>query len=117
MAGRPRTPAGLTETSSYKGTDGRWHARVTMGLRADGQPDRKHIGRKTKAELALAVRELERSRDTGQYRWTAADQTLGTWLDHWLTSILPMSARWKTLSTYRSLMRVHVIPGVQIRQF
>ncbi len=51
-----------------------------MGLLPDGLPDRKHIRRKSKAELALAVRELERSRDTGQYTWGAADQTLGTWL-------------------------------------
>lgn len=83
-----------------------------MGTRPDGRTDRKHIRRSTKAELDRAVRQLERSRDNGQYTWTEADPTLGQWLDHWLETILPMTARWKTLSTYRSLMRVHVIPAM-----
>jgi integrase len=83
-----------------------------MGVRLDGCPDRKHLSRKTKAELELAVRDLERSRDTGEYAWTEADVALGRWLDHWLDTILPMSARWKTLSTYRSLIRVHVAPAL-----
>jgi integrase len=83
-----------------------------MGVRLDGSPDRKHLSRKTKAELELAVRDLERSRDTGEYTWTEADVALGQWLDHWLDTILPMSARWKTMSTYRSLIRVHVVPAI-----
>ena len=78
----------------------------------DGKPDRKHVTRATKAELDRAVRELERSRDTGQYAWTGADPTLKQWLDHWLDAILPATVRWKTLSTYRSQMRRHVIPAL-----
>lgn len=42
-------------------------ARVTMGLLPDGLADRKHIRRTSKAELVLAVREVERSRDAGHY--------------------------------------------------
>ncbi len=68
--------------------------------------------RATKAELDRAVRELERSRDTGQYAWTGADPTLKQWLEHWLDAILPATVRWKTLSTYRSQMRRHVIPAL-----
>lgn len=81
-----------------------------MGARLDGTPDRKHVSRATKTELDRAVRQLERSRDTGRYSWTEADSTLEQWLEHWLETILPTSVRWKTLSTYRSLMRLHVIP-------
>lgn len=44
------------------------------------------------------------------YVWSQDDVTLAQWLEHWLESVLPMTARWKTLSTYRSQMRVHVIP-------
>ncbi len=112
MTGRPRVPASDTTPSKYRGSDGRWHARITMGKRLDGTPDRKHLSRATKAELDRAVRQLERSRDTGQYSWTDADSTLEQWLEHWLQAILPTSVRWKTLSTYRSQMRTHVIPAL-----
>ncbi len=80
-----------------------------MGKRLDGTPDRKHRSRVTKAELDRAVRQLERSRDTGQYSWTDADSTLEQWLEHWLQTILPTPVRGKTLSTYRSQMRTQVI--------
>ena len=65
---------------------------------------------RTKAEVRAAVRELERVRDAGGQVWTQDDITLAQWLEHWLETVLPMTARWKTLSTYRSQIRVHVIP-------
>ena len=62
--------------------------------------------------MRAAVRELERHRDIGRQLWTQDDITLAQWLDHWLDAVLPMTARWKTLSTYRSQMRRHVIPAL-----
>lgn len=112
MRGRRRIPAEETSSSKYRGADGRWHARVAMGARLDGRPDRKHISRGTKSELDRAVRALERSRDTGQYIWTESDPTLGQWLEHWLQNVLPSTVRWKTLSTYRSQMHVHIVPAL-----
>ena len=112
MRGRRRIPAEETSSSKYRGADGRWHARVTMGARLDGRPDRKHISRGAKSELDRAVRALERSRDTGQYIWTESDPTLGQWLEHWLQNVLPSTVRWKTLSTYRSQMHVHIVPAL-----
>ncbi len=108
--GRPRSRATDTTASRYKAADGRWHAKVTMGLRPDGTVDRRHVSRKTKTELEKAVRALERSRDTGAFVWTADDPTVADWIAHWLENILPMSARRKTLATYRSQMRRHVLP-------
>lgn len=109
---RPRKPVEQTTSTLYRGADGHWHARVTMGRRPDGTTERKHVQRRSKAELRDAVRDLERRRDAGTYVWTQDDVTLGQWLEHWLESVLPMTARWKTLSTYRSQMRVHVIPAL-----
>lgn len=109
---RPRKPVEQTTSTLYRGADGRWHARVTMGRRPDGGTERKHVQRGSKAELRDAVRDLERRRDAGTYVWTQDDVILGQWLEHWLESVLPMTARWKTLSTYRSQMRVHVIPAL-----
>nr|WTB36443.1 hypothetical protein OG781_08920 [Streptomyces sp. NBC_00830] len=36
--------------------DGKWHGRVTVGIRDDGKPDRRHVERKTRAEVTAAVR-------------------------------------------------------------
>ena len=107
---RPRKPVEQTTSTLYRGADGNWHARVTMGRRADGTTERKHVQRRTKTELRDAVRDLERRRDSGTYVWSQDDATLAQWLEHWLEAVLPMTARWKTLSTYRSQMHVHVIP-------
>ena len=109
---RPRKPVEQTTSTLFRGSDGHWHARVTMGRRPDGSTARKHVQRRTKTELRDAVRDLERRRDAGTYVWTQDDVTLGQWLEHWLESVLPMTARWKTLSTYRSQMRVHAIPAL-----
>lgn len=110
--GRPRRPPEQTSPTIYRGADGSWHARVTVGRLPDGRPQRKHVQRRTKADVRAAVRELERERDTGRQLWTHDDITLAQWLDHWLDAVLPMTARWKTLSTYRSQMRRHVIPAL-----
>lgn len=110
--GRPRRPPEQTSPTIYRGADGSWHARVTVGRLPDGRPQRKHVQRRTKAEVRTAVRELERHRDTGRQLWANDDITLAQWLDHWLDAVLPMTARWKTLSTYRSQMRLHVIPAL-----
>ncbi|NHA70160.1 tyrosine-type recombinase/integrase [Phycicoccus flavus] len=106
----PRKSAEETTSSVYRGADGFWHARVTMERGHDGERVRKHVRRRTKSELRDAVREVERARDAGMFVWTRDDITLEDWLEHWLETVLPMTARWKTLSTYRSQMRVHVIP-------
>ncbi len=107
---RPRKSPEQTTSSLYRGADGWWHARVTLGRRPDGGPQRRHLRRRTKAELRDAVRDLERTRDTTGHVWTHDDITLAQWLEHWLEAVLPMTARWKTLATYRSQIHVHVLP-------
>lgn len=111
--GRPRKAAEQSTSTLYRGADGYWHARVTMGRAPDGSTDRRHVQRRTKTELREAVRELEHRRDTEGYTWIRhGDPTLGDWLEHWLDAVLPMTVRWKTLSTYRSQMRLHVVPAL-----
>ncbi|UPK75310.1 N-terminal phage integrase SAM-like domain-containing protein [Nocardioidaceae bacterium SCSIO 66511] len=110
--GRPRRAPDETTPSIYKGYDGLWHARVAMRIRADGSTERKHVRRKDRAELVKVVRGLERSRDNGSYAWTEDDPTLAQWIEHWLSAILPMSARPKTLATYRSQMVRHLLPAL-----
>jgi hypothetical protein len=112
MRCRPRAAAADSATTRYRGADGRWHARVTVGSRLDGERDRRHLSRPTKRELDAAVRELENARDSGQQPWLLDNITLEQWLEHWLEEILPLSVRWKTRSGYASHLRVHVIPSI-----
>ncbi|MFE9827128.1 hypothetical protein ACFYPK_00435 [Streptomyces halstedii] len=60
---KTRQPNGAS--SIFLGKDGKWHGYVTVGVKDDGKPDRRHVKRKTRADATKAVRELERKRDSG----------------------------------------------------
>ncbi|MBZ4321463.1 tyrosine-type recombinase/integrase [Streptomyces huiliensis] len=106
-----RRPNGAS--SIYKGKDGKWHGRVTVGVKDDGSPDRRHIERKTQAEVIKAVRELEKQRDAGAVRKAGKAWTVKAWLTHWLQNITaPPVVKESTYSGYRVAVNVHLIPGV-----
>jgi integrase len=106
-----RAPNGASSIY-YSEYDGKWHGRVTMGVRDDGKPDRRHIKRKTEAEAIRAVRELESERASGLIRKRGRSWTVEQWLTHWLDTIAALSVRYKTLAGYRSAINVHLIPGL-----
>jgi len=112
---RPR-PAGTRAPNGastiYLGKDGRWHGRVTVGAKDDGSPDRRHIGRKTEAEVIAAVRALERERDAGTVRRPGRAMNVEAWLDHWLENIARPSIRYKSYRAYRTAVRQHLAPGI-----
>jgi integrase len=110
MAKRSREPNGAA--SIYKGADGRWHGRVTVGTGPDGKPDRRHVGRKTKAEVLKAVREIERKRDSGSLSKPGEKWTLGSWLEHWVHEIAEKYAAENTYAGYEVDVRVHLVPGL-----
>src|SRR5919206_4043702 len=39
-------------------------------------------------------------------------QTVGDWLDHWLDNIAARKVRARTLESYRSIVRLHLRPGI-----
>ncbi|MFF3592127.1 tyrosine-type recombinase/integrase [Streptomyces sp. NPDC002387] len=110
MAKRSREPNG--SASIYKGVDGRWHGRVTVGIRPDGKPDRRHVGRRTKAEVVKAVREIERKRDAGNLSKPGEKWTLGNWLEHWVYEIAKKYVSENTYAGYEVDVRVHLVPGL-----
>lgn len=61
----------------YQDNDGRWHGRVTVGVRDDGRPDRRHVRGKTRSEVAKKVRALEKDRDQGAVRRVSERWTVG----------------------------------------
>jgi integrase len=109
-ARRPKRPNGAS--TIYLGKDGKWHGRVTVGVRDDGRADRRHVERKTHSEVIRAVRELEKARDAGQTRKAGDAWTVETWLTHWVENIAAAHVRENTLSGYRVAVYVHLIPGI-----
>ena len=68
MADEERTrKANLDSTiSEVPNARGYYEAKVWMGTKGDGKPDRRHVQRKTLAAVRKRVRELERERDAGR---------------------------------------------------
>ncbi len=107
---RTRQPNGAS--SLYKGADGYWHGRVTVGVRDDGKPDRRHVMRKSRADVVRSVRDLERQRDGGSVRDAGRMWTVGQWLTYWVENIVGPAVRENTLLGYRVAVNTHLIPGV-----
>jgi integrase len=97
----------------YQGGNGYWHGRVTVGVRDDGRPDRRHVGGKTKTEVAERVRALERQRDRGTVRKVGERWTVERWLTYWVENIAtPPHVTENTHSGYRVDVNRHLIPGI-----
>src|SRR3982751_3061948 len=107
MAGR----ASNGESTIYKGADGRWHGYVSVGFKLDGTLDRRHVSSKNRGVVVTKVREVERKRDSGIVSETSTP-TVAEWLEHWLTTIAPRRVRQRTLESYESAVRKHLIPGI-----
>ncbi|MFE9855239.1 tyrosine-type recombinase/integrase [Streptomyces sp. NPDC005780] len=107
---KSRQPNGAS--SIYLGKDGRWHGRVTVGVKDDGTPDRRHVSRKTRPEVTKAVRELERQRDKGAVRKAGQSWTLATWLTHWVENIAAPNVSENTIDGYRVAVNHHLVPGL-----
>ncbi|WBB97286.1 site-specific integrase [Solwaraspora sp. WMMA2080] len=105
-----RKPNGAS--SIYKGNDDYWHGRVTVGVKDNGRPDRRHVSAKTEAEVTRKVRALERERDSGIVRKPGQRWTVEKWLTHWVENIAAPVVRTNTLDGYRVAVRRHLIPGI-----
>ncbi|WP_141205792.1 tyrosine-type recombinase/integrase [Streptomyces griseorubiginosus] len=107
---RTRQPNG--RSSIYQGSDGKWHGRVTVGIRDDGRPDRRHVERKTRAEVTAAVRELEKQRDDKSLSKPGKPWTVQMWLTHWIDTIAPLAVNENTMVGYGVAVRKHLIPAL-----
>ncbi|MDX2854523.1 site-specific integrase [Streptomyces sp. PA03-3a] len=112
MTERQRTRQPNGASSIYFGKDGKWHGSVTVGVRDDGRPDRRHVERKTRPEVTKAVRELERLRDEKKLRKPGKAWTVKTWLEHWVENIARPHVSENTYDGYEVDVRVHLVPGL-----
>ena len=99
------------ESSIHQDASGRWHGYVSLGLKAGGRRDRRHVSAGSRAEVVRKVRALERRRDEGTVP-TAGRVTVTQWLDHWVSTIAPRRLRPKTLDGYRSAVRNRLSPAL-----
>ncbi|AQY20327.1 hypothetical protein T261_02320 [Streptomyces lydicus] len=107
---KSRQPNGAS--SIFQGKDGRWHGYVTVGVKDNGAPDRRHISRKTRPEVTKAVRDLEKQRDSTGVRKAGQTWTVKTWLTHWVENIAAPNVGENTIDGYRVAVYHHLIPGL-----
>lgn len=84
--------------------DGRWEGQLSL---PGGK--RKSVYGKTRTEVRQALKELRAKAEQG-VDVSAAGQTLGAFLEHWLADVVRPRLAPKTYKTYRDILRVHVIP-------
>ncbi|SNR29119.1 Site-specific recombinase XerD [Haloechinothrix alba] len=116
MARRKRTdntrnPSGVG-SFYYSEKDGYYHARVTVGIRDDGTPDRRHVMRKNEADAHEAYRKLLDMRDKGTVRKPGRPWKVKDWLTHWVENIAAPTVRRNTLVGYRAAVYGYLIPGI-----
>jgi hypothetical protein len=106
------TRKGNLESTIYQTEDGRWHGRVTMGVKADGSEDRRHREAKTFAEIRNKVRVLEKQRDAGRVAKAGRVPTVEQWMVTYLTTIAPQKLKPRSLDDYWSKTRNDIVPGI-----
>lgn len=92
--------------------DGYWHARVIVGMKDDGTPDRRHRRSKDKKAAKEKFDELIKMRDSGNPPKPGMAPTVKEWLTHWVENIAAPTVKYRTLSGYRTAVYYHLIPGL-----
>ncbi|MFI5839412.1 tyrosine recombinase XerC [Catenuloplanes sp. NPDC051500] len=95
----------------FEGSDGWYHCYVTIGLKPNGTPRRKHIRRKTSAMVLDAVEDLEKRIRQGNGIPTEI-LTVEDWLNYWLEEIIRRNRKYNTWRGHRSALDHHVIPVI-----
>lgn len=106
-----RKPNGRSSIYASEG-DGKWHGWVTMGLKDDGSPDRRHRTGKTEAEVTEKVRKLEAQRDAGKVDRPGRAPNVEGWIRTCLDDIWPRELAPNTIQSYGSDIRNWIIPNL-----
>ena len=99
---------GHGEGSIFKRKDGRWVCAVTLGFQG-GKIKRKTIYGRTRKEVQDKLTPILRDLQKGIPVITER-QTVGQFLDRWLSDSVKISVRPKTFSSYSDLVRLHIKP-------
>jgi integrase len=113
MSDAPRTRRGNLESwiSSEPNQRGYFEAKVWMGYKGDGTPDRRHVQRKTLKAVKAQVKKLEGMRDKGQVGQPGKVPTVQEMLERHLNVVLPQRGRApRTIADYWSKCRNDIFP-------
>jgi integrase len=104
---------GNGESTCYLGSDGRWHGRVSVGRKADGSPDRRHVSGRDQDTVLGKIEKLEALRDAGKVVLPSRVPTVARWMRTWLDTIAPRTAQHSTVEEiYRPKVEHWIIPGL-----
>jgi integrase len=116
-ARQPKRSSNQRSSIFFSEKDGLWHGWVSMGVRNDGQPDRRHRQGRTRAQVTAKVRQLEAQRDAGRPLRPGRAPTLNEWLATYFDTVCEnlvnsgtMAPR--TLEDYRSKARLWIAPSL-----
>lgn len=93
-----------------QGSDGLWHAYVTVGTKGNGRPDQRHVKRKAKDEVVERVDELLAQRRSGAVTKPGRAPTVQQWMDTYLRDVAPRRCNPETVYDYRSKCRNWIFP-------
>ena len=98
------------------GKDGYWHCWVSMGTKADGKADRRHVSGTTQSACAAQVEALEAARRKGVRGVGRTKATLGDYLAAWIERKRRTgNVRPKTVEGYRAdLARIAPIANIKL---
>lgn len=105
------TRRGAGEGSISQRKDGRWQARIDLGVDALGRRRRKYLYGASKPEVVRKLRAALRGREAGQL--AGGDQqgrTVRAWLEHWLETV-HATREPNTYAAYRRAVHVHLAPA------
>lgn len=103
----------LREIPITLGPDGLYHAKVTVGTKPNGAPDRRHRSGRTADIVREKLRALLREVDAGRTPRVGRTPTVEQWITHWLTDIAPAGAKPlapRTIDDYWSKSRTWIFP-------
>ncbi len=104
---------GHNEGSIYqRASDGKWVGSINLGYGADGKRDRKVIYGKTRKDVADRLKALLRDQQVGLPIPTSERQTLGQFIEHWLSDVARQKLRASTYATYANHVHKHIVPAL-----
>ena len=101
---------GSNEGTIHRRSDGRWAAAIHLGYR-NGRRQRRYFYGQSRAEVATLLAEALKLRSDG-LPLSERRQTLGQFLQYWLSQSRKLNVRSSTYRGYESKLRRHIIPDL-----
>jgi len=89
----------------------RFEGQITVGIRPDGKPIRRKVTGRTRSEVTKRMAEVKERSGNGP--GLSSDVTVANWLNHWITTVLPMAdIAVSTRESYEGICAWYLIPSL-----